>query len=507
QWWWLVLAVVVSVTMIAAAYSYTRTPVYTAQADVLVSPTLTSAIESDTSDQVNLPTEQRIASSAQVAALARDSLGTDQTIAWLLDRLSVTVPEEAQILEFSFSASAPAPASQGAQAFANAYLTFKAAQAQETIDSRREELEAQIIALKDRITTLVAELAATAPGSIAYDTLDQERADSLAALSGLRNQLATVSTLNTDPGQVIQDAQIPSGPSSPRHRLDLILGAFIGLLVGCILAITIERRRERSENTAWLEQLVDAPVLGMIPDMPRPYQPMGDPVTVSQPQSRPAEAVRTLRTNVLVGNGDAPALGSILVTSASPREGKTTIAASLAVATAQLGRDVVLVSADLREPRSDTFFGGSNSPGLTDVLAGRIALEDALQEPYARLAVLPSGVVDHIPDPVELLQSEAMIDVIRRAGKRGLVIVDGAPVLTVADSLVLSTMVDAVLFVANPRHGRRSTIAQARYLLRQVDANVTGSVLNRVHGWSPNRNVVPRRHGGNSRRRNADAAA
>jgi capsular exopolysaccharide synthesis family protein len=443
-----------------------------------------------------------------VAALARESLGTDQTIAWLLDRLSVTVPEEAQILEFSFSAFAPAQASQGAQAFADAYLDFKATQALETIQDRRDKLGDEILELEANIATLDTQLAAAAPESIAHDTLDQKRADSLAALSGLRNQLATVSTLNTDPGQVIQGAQTPTGPSSPRHRLDLILGAFIGLLLGCILAITIERRRERSENIGWLEQLVDAPVVGMIPDMPRPHRPMGDPVTMSQPQSRPAEAVRTLRTNVLVGNGDAPALGSILVTSAWPREGKTTIAASLAVATAQLGRDVVLVSADLREPRSDTFFGGSNSPGLTDVLAGRIALEDALQEAYPQLAVLPSGAVDHVFDPVELLQSEAMTDVIKRAGKRGLVIVDGAPVLTVADSLVLSTMVDAVLFVANPRHGRRSTIAQARYLLRQVDANVTGSVLNRVHSWSPDRGLSLRRNRDKSlRRRNVDAAA
>lgn len=495
--WWLVVVVVANLTLIAAAYSYTRTPVYTSQAEILVRPTLTNSVEPDTSNQVNLPTEQRIASSASVAELARDRLGTTQTVAWLLDRVSVTVPEDAQVLQISFSAFSPGQARAGAQAFADAYLAFKSSEALDVINARRDKLEKEIEALDVEIGQLDTELAGAAPGSTQEQTLRQEHDDALTTKLGLRSQLASLSTLSTDPGLVIQRAETPASPSSPRHRLDLILGAFIGLLVGCVLAFAVERRRERTESTAWLEELVDAPVVGMIPDMESSRRPMEEPVTMSHPRSGPAEAVRTLRTNLLAGN--EPPIGSILVTSAWPREGKTTVAANLAVAIAQLGRDVVLVSADLREPRRHTFFGGSNSPGVTDVLAGDVALEDALQEPFPHLAVLPSGAVEPVLDPVELLQSDSMADIIARAEKRGLVIVDGAPVLTVADSLVLSTMVDAVLFVANSRHGRRATIAQARYLLRQVDANVAGGVLNRVHGWNPDRSWF--------RRRGLDAAA
>jgi tyrosine-protein kinase len=509
QWWWLVLAVVLSVMLIAATYSYTRTPVYTSTAEVLVRPTLTNSIGPDTTDQVNLSTEQRIASSAAVADLAQKNLGTTQPVSWLLDHLTVSVPEDAQILEIAFSAFDPEQASEGAQAFADAYLAFKTDQAATAISERSAGLTEEMDSIDRDIEDLDAQLAAAAPGSAEANQIEQKQKDAETTRLGLRGQLATVNTLSTDPGQVIQPAPTPTEPSSPRHRLDLILGAFIGLLIGCMLAFALERRRERSEDTAWLEQLVDAPVIGMIPDMPNPHEPMENAVTMSQPQSRPAEAVRTLRTNVLAANGEESALGSILVTSAWPREGKTTVAASLAVSMAQLGRDVVLVSADLRETRSGTFFGGSNSPGLTDVLAGRVELEDALQQAFPHLAVLPSGAVDAILEPVELLQSETMAETIARAEKRGLVIIDGAPVMTVADSLVLSTMVDGVLFVANSRFGRRSTIVQARYLLRQVDANVTGCVLNRVHGWTPDSTSFLRRNvdGWLNRRRNVDAAA
>jgi capsular exopolysaccharide synthesis family protein len=165
-------------------------------------------------------------------------------------------------------------------------------------------------------------------------------------------------------------------------------------------------------------------------------------------------------------------------------EGKSTIAASIAAALAQLGRDVVLISADLRFPRVHAFFGLGNDRGLGQVLTGEATLEEALCEsPVPRLRVLPSGPVGGIQEPVELIQSDEMLDVIARCAESDFVIIDGSPILTVADSLVLATMVDAVLFVVDAQSGRRGAIVQSRYQLRQVDARVVGGVLNGVDGW------------------------
>jgi capsular exopolysaccharide synthesis family protein len=473
--WWLVIVVAVIVTLLAGAYSYSRTPVFTSQAEILVRPTLTNALEPDSSDQVNLQTELRIATSGAVAALARQRLGTAESPESILDHLSVTVPTDAQILEIAFSAFYPTEARLGAQAFADAYLAFKNDQALETIRTRTAELTNEIRDLDTQIDELAAQIAVEGKSS---QGLLQKREELETTRLALRSQLAAVNILSTDPGQVIQPAQRPSSPSFPKHRLDLIVGAFIGLLAGAGIAFATERRRERAESSAWLEPIIEAPIVGMIPDLPWAHVASDGPVTTTHPRSAAAEAIRTLRTNLMVR--DDPPIGSLLITSTWVGEGKTTIASNLAAAMAQLGRDVVLVSSDLRTPDRGSFFGVENSTGLMQVLAGDISLEDALQEPFDHVAVLPSGATAPVLEPVELLQSEGMSDVLERCAKLGFVIVDGAPILRVADSLVLSTMVDGVLFVANARHGRRDGIVQARYLLHRVEANLVGGVINRV---------------------------
>src|SRR5215211_6046649 len=156
---WLVILVAVIVTLLAGAYSYSRTPVFTSEAEILVRPTLTNALEPDSSDQVNLQTELRIATSGAVAALARQRLGTAESPESILDHLSVTVPTDAQILEIAFSAFDPAEARLGAQAFADAYLAFKNDQALEAIRTRTVELTDEIRDLDTQIDELAAQIA------------------------------------------------------------------------------------------------------------------------------------------------------------------------------------------------------------------------------------------------------------------------------------------------------------------------------------------------------------
>lgn len=484
---WLVLGVAVVVMSQTALYSYSRTPVFTSKADVLVRPTLTNPLDSYQPDRTNLQTEMRIATSATVASVALDLLESPSTLETLMSNVSVTAPDDAQILEISYSALDARGAQLGAQAFADAYLDFKTDQAIGSISGRTSALQTEIDKLDEEINGLNAKIADLERGAVNRTNLIEERRAVETTRLALRNQLATVSTLSSDPGQVIQPAQLPLSPSHPKHRLDLLLGALIGLIIGMGLAWASERRRERIESTAWLEQILEAPVLGMIPRLPPGRRHSTRPVTVDEPKSQAAEALRTLRTNLLAVVGRPP-IKSLLVTSAWPGEGKTTVAANLSAAIAQLGRDVVLISADLRSPHAHSFFGLGNEQGLGQVLTGEVTLEEALRETsIPHLRILPSGPVAEIAEPVELLQSDKMLDVIARCAENDLVIIDGSPILAVADSLVIATMVDAVLFVASSRNGRRATISQSRYLLRQVRANVVGGVLNGVDGWKRGR--------------------
>ena len=483
----LVLGVAAIVTALAALYSYSRTPIYTSTAEVLIRPTLTNPLESIPLDRISVQTEIRIATSAAVADLARDQMDTQDSVKLLLEHVAVSAPQDAQVLRFSYSHPDAREAQRGAQAFADAYLAFKSEQAVESIARHTSTLQTEIDELDEEISAFNESISRTLEGSSEWEGLvDQRNAVETTRLA-LQNQFATISTLSIDAGQVIQPAEVPSSPSRPDHRLDLLLGILLGLLIGVGFALVSERLRDRIESQASLEQILEAPVLGVIPRMSAGQKRAARPVTLDEPKSLAAEAFRMLRTNLLAVSA-RPSVKTLLVTSAWMGEGKSTIAANIATALAQMGRDVVLVSADLRFPRVHAFFGLGNDQGLGQVLTGEVTLEEALCEsPVPQLRVLPSGPVAGIAEPVELIQSDKMLDVIARCAESDFVIIDGSPILAVADSLVIATMVDAVLFVADAQSGRRAAIAQARYQLRQVDARVVGGVLNGVDGWKATR--------------------
>jgi succinoglycan biosynthesis transport protein ExoP len=490
---WLVLGVTQLGIVLAALYSFNRTPIYTSQANVLVRPVLSNPLEGNPLEQISLQTEIRIVTSSAVASLARESMGRAYAADDLLGSVSVSAPQETQILEISFSDPSARRAQRGAQAFADAYLEFKSEQAIDSISRQTSALQGEIDRLSEEISLTNREIATLPPGTAALaDAVDRRNAMGTTRLS-LQNKLATLSTLSVDPGQVIQRAQVPSSPSSPNHRLDLVLGLAVGLLVGVALASIIERSRDRIENHAMLEQLLEAPVLGVIPKFSLSYSRRSTaPVSVGAPRSVAAEAFRTLRTNLLAVAARPP-IKTLLITSARAGEGKSTIASNIAAVFAEVGKDVVLISADLRAPQIHTYFGLNNDRGLGQVLSDDISLADALQDsPIPHLRILPSGPVASIDEPVGLVQSDRMEEVIARCQAGDFVIIDGPPILAVADSLVLATMVDAVLFVADIEAGRRAAVAQSRDQLHQIGARVVGGVVNGGATWKSPRSYGER---------------
>jgi capsular exopolysaccharide synthesis family protein len=295
------------------------------------------------------------------------------------------------------------------------------------------------------------------------------------------NQLVTTNTSSRDPGEVVQSAERPASPISPKHQVDLALGVLLGLAAGVALASVREQLRDRIEDPAGFRKVLKAPALGLIPESPMLRGDLPRLVTIDEPRGVAAEAYRTLRTNLLAAC-KATKARTILVTGARQGEGKTTTSVNLAVALAQVGRSVVLISADLRFPRVHSLLGIGNERGLGQVLLGEVPLNDALVDTsIANLRVLPSGPVSGLDEPVELLQSDRMFEVIRSCRQADFVIVDGPPIEPVADSLVLADLVDGVLLVADAQTGTRAGVSQTRHQLEQVGGNIVGGVLNRVH--------------------------
>jgi succinoglycan biosynthesis transport protein ExoP len=281
----------------------------------------------------------------------------------------------------------------------------------------------------------------------------------------------------------VSPAEVPAGRASPDVPLTLAIGLLAGLLAGLALAWLWELLDTRVRDTDVLAELTELPAIGSVPS----WDPeSGRVVVATAPHSPPAESFRQLRTNLeflrVAGEDVGPLEGAsvLAVTSSLSAEGKSTVAANLAVSLAETGAEVLLIDADLRRPAVAGVLGIEGGVGLTTVLAGHAGFDDVVQDwGTSGLQVLPAGAVP--PNPAELLSSPAMrrlISDLRAA--YDYVVLDTTPVLPVTDASVLSRIVDGVVVVANTQRVRRPQLVQCLGDLSQVSARVLGVVLNQV---------------------------
>jgi capsular exopolysaccharide synthesis family protein len=205
-----------------------------------------------------------------------------------------------------------------------------------------------------------------------------------------------------------------------------------------------------------------------------------DLITLTDPRSPAAEAYHTLRTNLTFAALDKP-IETLLVTSAAPGEGKSTVLANLAVTLAQGERRTILVDADLRRPGLHEIFGVANDRGLTTMIVEEAALDDPplIDVGVDNLWLVPSGPLP--PNPADILGSRKMeqtITALIAKTRADIVLFDAPPVIVVTDAIVLGTKVDGVLLVVSAGRTRREHVQRARELLERVHVRIVGAVLN-----------------------------
>jgi len=273
---------------------------------------------------------------------------------------------------------------------------------------------------------------------------------------------------------VLQEAAVPSSPSSPNVPLYIVIGAFVGLVIGLAFAITRYVLDTRIRNEHDVEAITDAPVVGGIAyDVRTPENPL---VLRDDPRSPRAESFRTLRTNLqFIGVGDRAR--TFVLTSSIPGEGKSTTSANLAIAMALAGQQVVIVDADLRKPRLAEYLGVEGSVGLTDVLVGRAQPSDVIARwGDTNLYVLPAGRIP--PNPSELLGSTAMVNLIRSLEKSfDVVLFDAPPLLPVTDAAILATNAGSALLMVAAGRAHKAQVRGAISALDNVGARVAGIVM------------------------------
>lgn len=458
-----VAAVALVVTIAVLFLSLRQTPLYLAEAKVLVLPTPDNSalLEAKMTTEAELVRSDAVVSKA--GALLGTAAPTDPES--LLHGLGVTSLPNSTILVIGYESPNADTAAQVANAFAEAYVNVRS----RSLAQFAQRLED----IRNRIARLRAKIAANPPNVTSLQTLEQTLVQNLADLK------AQADTSTQRGGEVVQPAEVPSAPASPDVVANTALALVLGLVLGIAIALVRDAMDKRVRSREDLERRVGAPVLAVVP---RVSGWRGDEATLmSQPGSRNAatEAYGTLATNVRYG-GSTYLLQVLTVTSALPGEGKTVTSAHLGVALAQAGSRVLIVSADLRRPRIHTLFGLDGGPGLTDAVMDSVALSDVVVESSVpMLSVLRSGP---LPDnPVAFLARLQRSDVLKELRESyDVVVLDSPPVLPVADAAVLASMSDGVVFVHSPLKSSRQALMESRDRLRVAGARIIGVVYNNV---------------------------
>jgi polysaccharide biosynthesis transport protein len=462
----LVTAMVVPLT--AAALSLRQSPSYDGSAEVLLTQQgLGAALQSLNNPNAGSldparegATQAEVARAPQIAdaAVVEAKASGDMTGQDLLDASNVSPSDTADTLTFDVVDKDPTRAVQLVNAYAHQYTVYRS-------NTDAAALNAALADVKSKIDGLEAS------GDI-KSALHRAYEDRY-------TQLSTLATLQQADSQVLQPATLDTvsktGGSPVRT---ILLGLLVGLVLGFGLAFLLESLDTRVRSGQEVAERLGLPLLARIPEAPKRIRDRGALVMLDLPASPEAEVYRLLRANLEFANVEYGAR-VIAITSGKDGEGKSTTAANLAVASALAGKRVCLVDLDFRSPSIDRKFHLEGRAGLTDVVLGVAALDDAIHEVGVGVGTAPSilhgagsALLDVVPagpvptTPGELILSQPVENVLAELRTQyDVVIVDSPPLLLAGDALALSARVDAMLLVVDIRSARRPVLQELRRIL------------------------------------------
>jgi non-specific protein-tyrosine kinase len=481
--------------LVAGGTAYYRsaqeTPIYSAGATMIVNP----GVNMDLSDYNAIFQTQELAQT--YAALVAtgpvlDRVANTLGVPFIESSVSASIVGDSQFLNVQVTDTDRDRAVLVANTVVTEFQGYMEERAANRADAVKGGLTAQITSLAGRVDEIDAQVTELRAGDNAADEAVQQQ------ISDLTQERVNVSqsltSLNTN--AVTIDAQIMAGSAqielvnpargagqiSPIPRSSLMLGLFVGLMLGVGVVALIEFLDNTVKPEQNQQSITGAPLLATVASLNK-LQPGGGQVfTVAQPQSSASEALRLLRTNLEFASA-TDEIHALTVTSPGPGEGKSTIVANIGVVIAQAGKTAVVIDSDLRKPTLHRIFGVPNERGLTTLLTHPdVAWQSAsIKVVLPGLRLIPSGPIP--PNPSDLVSSSRFAQLIETIKKEvDLVIIDSPPILSASDPLSIATRTDGVILVCHSHKTRTDALRHAADSVHQGGIRLIGIVLNRQKG-------------------------
>src|SRR3954447_9102335 len=469
---WILVLCVVLVPAAAIAVSVLQQKEYTAKAFLLFrDPQFDQKLFGSTFVPNSADPERQAATNLELVSLETLAARTAKRIPGITpkqvsDSIEPKSEGQADVVSINATWTDPRRAATLANTFAREYIRFRR-------DADRAKIEAARTPLRRQLASLTQK--------------DREGPIGRSLRSRL-TEVGVLASLQTGNAELLQTAQIPDGPSSPKIVRNAVLGLILGLILGVGLVGLAEALDRRVRDPLEIERAFDAPVLASITESS--WLTKADPALSNVPPAQ-REAFHLLRANLRYFSLSRD-IDSVLITSAEPGEGKSTVAWGLAVAAASMGTNTLLVEADLRSPGFASRFGLRAGGGLTAVLTGRLQPGEALQSirlpqvdddpsPQRSLDVLLAGSTP--PNPADLVESNEMATLLNEAKRHyDLVVIDTPPITVVPDAIPLIRSVGGVLLVSRLGTSSRGPMHRLAGQLENLDAPVLGMIVNSANG-------------------------
>jgi len=487
----LIILVVIACTLLAFGRAAMQSKVYVATTSIMYNPppNLSTGVAGSSSDlnslNIDVQGVTNTIGSPAVRERASTLMSASDRANYYSISANVAVPADstsqssvADVVDITATAGSPEIAAAAANAYAKAIIQLRKESEQATWRGAQEIIQRQLDL---------------------YNTPEAKRTSDYAALSvQLRNLQIAEASANGD-FVVIVPASPPSSPASPKPVKSAVFGFVVGLFLGIVAAFVLSQFDTRVRSHRAVADILDLPVMGRVPRLSRKAIERGELIASIDPQSSVSEALRVLRRNLEWSGVDTP-LKSVMITSLVKGEGKSLTLCNLAVTLSRGGSKVIVVDADLRNPKVHRLFNISNGIGLSSVVLGRTELSDALREvrpagsatvlraidgvevPRAAgesgtLLILTSGPLP--PNPGEVVSSRSVARVLEQlsVSDADYVLVDTPPLLSFGDAGALASRVDGVLLTVRLDKARRPVLEEGREVIDSLPQRPIGLVI------------------------------